>query len=313
MAYSATRLPGTHIPPAGIARQAPSWAYAVPFTLVWATSFPATKLALLDSPPLLFLAVRFFLSGILLLAWACWQGERVRPSRADWPLLIVLACCNHAVFLGLGWSAMREASAGLATIIVSAGPIVVSILAVPVLGERLTWRKAAGLLMGFAGMVFIVRHRLNGQLDTLHGTLLLAALALLSTGTVLYKRLPISVGSSANVALQLLLAAAIMLPWALATEHLGDIHLGARLAASMAWSVAIISISGYMLWFALLRRTDASRASAWLFLTPPLGLLAGWALLGEPLAWEDFLGVVPVIAGVALVTRTAQAKPSTSR
>ncbi|MGE8319941.1 MAG: DMT family transporter [Comamonas sp.] len=304
MTHSATAHAG--------APEAPSWAYALPFTLVWASAFPATKFALLDSPPLLFLAGRFLLAGLLLLAWAWWQGERIHPSRADWLALIVLAGCNHALYLGMSWSAMREASAGLATIIIGAGPIVVSVLAVPVLGERLTWRKAAGLLLGFAGMVFIVRHRLGGQIDTLHGTLLLlVALALLSTGTVLYKRLRVGIGSSANVALQLLLAAAIMLPWALATESLDDVHPNARLAASMAWSVAVVSVVGYMLWFALLRRADASRASAWLFLTPPLGLLVGWAVLGEPLALDDFLGVIPVIAGIALVTRAgAMPKPS---
>ncbi|WP_395024682.1 DMT family transporter [Comamonas odontotermitis] len=283
-------------------------AFAIPFTLVWASAFAATKFALLDSSPLLFLAMRFFCAGALLLAWSHYRGERIRPNGRELASLLLIAACNHALYLGVSWSAMREVSAGLATIVIGAAPIVVALLAVPLLRERLTGRKLAGLLLGFAGMAFIVRHRLGGPLDSWHGTLmLLLALVLISLGTVLYKRLRIGVGSTANIALQLLLASAIMLPWALSVEQWSDVHLNLRFAASMLWSVAVVSIAGYTLWFALLRRTDASSASAWFFLTPPLGLIVGWAVLGEPLALADFLGIVPVVIGIVLVTLAPRA------
>ncbi|MNI95371.1 EamA-like transporter family protein [compost metagenome] len=80
----------------------------------------------------------------------------------------------------------------------------------------------------------------------------------------------------------------------------------------MLWSVAVVSIAGYTLWFALLRRTDASSASAWFFLTPPLGLIVGWAVLGEPLALADFLGIVPVVIGIVLVTLAPRTAPTTA-
>ena len=44
-------------------------------------------------------------------------------------------------------------------------------------------------------------------------------------------------------------------------------------------------------------------SSVWFFLTPPLGLLAGAWLLNEPLNWIDFIGIVPVVLGIVLVTR----------
>ena len=291
----------------------PVLAFAIPFTLVWASAFAATKFALLDSPPLLFLAMRFFCAGVLLLAWSYHRGERIRPNGRELASLLLIAACNHALYLGVSWNAMREVSSGLATIVIGAAPILVAILAVPVLHERLTGRKIAGLLLGFAGMAFIVRHRLGGQLDSWHGTLMLMlALVLISLGTVLYKRLRIGIGSTANIALQLLLASAIILPWGLAVEHWSNVHLNLRFAASMLWSVAVVSIVGYTLWFALLRRTDASSASAWFFLTPPLGLIVGWAVLGEPLALADFLGIVPVIIGIVLVTRAPRIEPATA-
>ena len=293
----------------------PAVAFAIPFTLVWASAFVATKFALLDSPPLLFLGMRFFIAGALLLAWAWYRGERIRPSGRELASLLLFAACNHALYLGVSWSAMREVSSGLATIVIGATPIVVALLAVPLLGERLTGRKIAGLLLGFAGMAYIVRHRLGGPLDSAHGTLMLVlALLLISLGTVLYKRIQLAVGSTANIAWQLLLASAMALLWGSSVESWADVHLNLRFAASMLWSVAVVSIAGYTLWFALLRRSDASSASAWFFLTPPLGLVAGWAVLGEPLALADFLGIVPVILGIVLVTRPARSPaPSPAR
>ena len=50
-------------------------------------------------------------------------------------------------------------------------------------------------------------------------------------------------------------------------------------------------------------RGSASAASVWFFLTPPLGLLAGAWLLDEPLNWFHFIGIVPVVLGIVLVTR----------
>lgn len=74
-------------------------------------------------------------------------------------------------------------------------------------------------------------------------------------------------------------------------------------AGAFAWLVLVVSITGYQLWFNLLERGSASAASVWFFLTPPLGLLAGAWLLNEPLNWIDFIGIVPVVLGIVLVTR----------
>ena len=51
-------------------------------------------------------------------------------------------------------------------------------------------------------------------------------------------------------------------------------------------------------------------ASAYHFLMPPLGMLFGWLLLGERLAWPDLIGVAPVALGIYLVTRPAKPNPA---
>jgi drug/metabolite transporter (DMT)-like permease len=50
----------------------------------------------------------------------------------------------------------------------------------------------------------------------------------------------------------------------------------------------------------------ATAASAYHFLMPPLGMMFGWILLGEHVAWPDLIGILPVALGIYLVTRPAR-------
>ncbi|PAT33624.1 DMT family transporter [Vandammella animalimorsus] len=302
---AAAATPSTSPALAGAAGRSTLW-LALPFTLVWASAFPAAKFVFPDSPPLLFLSLRFVCAGLLLTAWAAWRGEfrQRRPGLRDWATLLALALLGHALYLGVSWTGMRQLSSGLATIIISASPIAVALLAAALLGEPLTRRKLLGLALGLGGVAFIVRHRLHGGADTAQGLLLvLLALASLSLGTVLYKRLPLRIGLVANAGLQMLLAGLLLAPVALALENPAELRLTPTLLGAFAWLLGVVSLMGYLMWFTLLGRHSASAASAWFFLTPPLGLLMGWAVLGEPLSLPDLLGIVPVAIGIALVTR----------
>jgi drug/metabolite transporter (DMT)-like permease len=283
---------------------------ALPFTVIWASAFPATQFALRDCPPLAFLCLRFLLAGLILTALAYAQGERFRLQPRDWLALTLLAASNQALYLGVSWLGMRQLSSGLATIIISASPILVALLAIPLLGERMTLRKLTGLLLGFGGVVFVVSSRIgNGGSDSLRGALLVGcALLILSCGTVLFKRITVPASLLGGLGLQTLLASAIMLPWSLASESWSEVHFSASTLGALLWCVAVVSMGGYLLWFALLRSADAGAASAWLFLTPPLGLLMGWMILGEQLVWRDLVGVLPVVVGILLVTRACASR-----
>jgi drug/metabolite transporter (DMT)-like permease len=73
--------------------------------------------------------------------------------------------------------------------------------------------------------------------------------------------------------------------------------------ASLVYLAAFVSIFAYLLWFHLLDALGATAASSYHFLMPPLGMLFGWLLLGEQIAATDLVGIVPVAAGIHLVTR----------
>jgi drug/metabolite transporter (DMT)-like permease len=271
------------------------------FCFAWSSGFPAAKLAIHTAPPLLFLGLRFSLAAMLLLGWAGLRGEL---KRVPWATLIVLGVVNQAGYQGLAWMGMRSISSGLGTIIASLNPILIAAFAVPLLGERMTGRKALGLLLGFAGAAFVVRNRivLTGE-DPVGILWSVGALLALTIGTLAYKRAAPRASLATAVGVQQAAAAVTLLLAGAATESAGAIAWGPRFWLVMAWFVAVVSIGGLLLWFRLLTRGSASAASSLHFLMPPLGLLMSWAVLGEKLQWLDLAGVAPVALGIWLTTR----------
>lgn len=278
------------------------------FLMLWSSAFSVAKLAIVDCPPLLLLAARFLIAGVLMFGIAAISRVRWTLSRRDVLLFALLGIANQAIYLGVGYVALRDISAGLSVLIFSANPIVTAVFAALVLGERMTWAKAIGLVLGIAGVAFIVQSRLSIGSDHVRG-ILLTMVSLLSFvgGTILFKRYAPKDGLWIGNGVQSLAAGIALLPFSLASESIGDIVPTWRLLASFAFLVLLVSIFAYLLWFKILTLSGATAASSYYFLLPPLGMLFGWLLLGEHVALSDLIGIIPVVLGIYLVTRPAPA------
>ncbi|WP_447917245.1 DMT family transporter [Achromobacter aegrifaciens] len=281
-----------------------SWAPIAAFCFLWSSAFAAAKIAVRDCPPLTLLTIRFLIAGALMLGLAAASGRWKLPAGRDLASLILLGMLNNALYLGLSWSGMTTVSSAFTAVLISTNPLLIGVLAGPVLGERLGWRKLIGLLLGLAGVALVLRSRLSGMQEDLHGTLLVTGgLVALVAGTLLYKRLKPTSGLWTSTGIQSLAGAAALLPFALMHESLGDARMTASLFWSMAYMIVAVSMGGYYLWFMILGRATATAASALHFLMPPLGLLFGWLVLGEHVSWLDLLGIVPIAFGIWLATR----------
>lgn len=279
------------------------------FCLTWSSAFPAAKLAISVGPPLLYLAVRFGIASALLVGLALASGDfrigsRPGQRKVPWLRLMGLGIINLACYQGMAWLGMRSVSSGLANIVTSLNPVLISVIAVPLLGERMTGRKFGGLILGFAGAAFVVRNRvvMTGEDPTGIAFLMVGMLAM-TFGTLLYKRIAPGVGLVTAVGVQQLGAALALLVGGLAIgERFGEFVPSMMLVGTMLWFVFVVSIGAFLLWFFLLSRGTASAASSLHFLMPPLGLLMSWAVLGEALHPLDLVGVVPVALGIRLAT-----------
>jgi drug/metabolite transporter (DMT)-like permease len=279
------------------------------FCLLWSFAFVAGKIGVTDCPPLILLTARFSLAGILILGISALRGEALSLSWRDAAVFAVLGLANNALYLGLGYTGLQTVSAGLGGLVVSANPVFTAVLAALFLGEALTWRKVAGLLLGVSGVSFIVWHRISVGSDSWHGILFtLASLASIVAGTILFKVLAPKGSLWVGNGVQNLAAGVVLLPFAVALSDVGDIVPSARLLGAFAFLVLGGSILGYLLWFHLLKVCGATAASAYHFLMPPLGMLFAWMVLGEHVEIRDLLGIVPVALGIYLVTRPAANK-----
>jgi drug/metabolite transporter (DMT)-like permease len=274
------------------------------FCLLWASAFSVAKVTLAYCPPLLVLTARFLLAGVLIVGAAALYGLPLRLSRRDVLVFAVLGIANQAVYLGLGLMGMRTISSGLAALIISANPVLTAALAAVFLDDRMSLRKAFGLLLGVGGVAFVVESRVVGGLEDAVGIgFSLAALVSLVGGTILYKKLAPTGDLWLGNGVQSIAAGLATLPFAFALENVGDVVPSWRLVASFAYMVLFVSVFAYLIWFELLNVAGATAASSYHFLMPPLGVLFGWLVLGEHVAPADMIGIVPVALGIYLVTR----------
>ena len=277
--------------------------YAGLFCVLWASAFAAAKIALHDCPPLTLLAIRFFLAGGIMIGVAALTGGIPRLTGTDLAKLALIGLLNNALYLGFAWSGVRLVHSGFAAILGSTNPIFVAMLAALVLGERLTPAKLAGLALGIAGVVIVMRSRLGGGEDPVGALLVMIGVAALVSGTVLFKKLAPGGGLWLGTATQFLVSGVAILPVALVFEDPRAIDPTPELLWSLAYIVIGCTIAAYFLWMRLLSRTSATAASSLFFLMPPLGLFFGWLALGEPVAAGDLIGIVPIAIGIRLVTR----------
>lgn len=279
------------------------------YCLLWSAAFVAGKVAVTYCPPSMVLSFRFLLAGLLILLIARVRGMPWNLSRRDVAVFAVLGVCNNALYLGLSYLGLRTVSAGLASLIISTNPVLTAVLATLVLGERMTWRKVFGLVLGVAGVAYIVADRISLGTDGGAGVVFtLGALVSMVLGTILYKLLAPQGSLWIGNGVQNTAAGVVLIPFA-ALADLGAVTLNWQLALAFAFLVLFVSIFAYLIWFHLLNAYGATAASAYHFLMPPLGMLFGWLLLNEHIALTDLAGIVPVVIGIYLVTHGSGQSP----
>jgi drug/metabolite transporter (DMT)-like permease len=256
--------------------------YIALFCLLWSFAFVAGKIGVTDCPPLILLAARFSLAGVLILGISALRRDSWSLSWRDTIVFAIIGVANNALYLGLGYTGLQTVSAGLGALIVSANPVFTAAFAALFLGEQLTSRKVTGLLLGIIGVGFIVWHRMSVGTDSLHGILFtLASLASIVAGTILFKVLAPKGSLWIGNGVQNLAAGIVLVPFAFTLADAGAIVPSARLLGAFAFLTLGGSILAYLLWFHLLKVCGATAASAYHFLMPPLGVLFAWMVLGE--------------------------------
>jgi drug/metabolite transporter (DMT)-like permease len=288
----------------GVTNRALGVAAALFYIFLWASAFVPSKIGVLESSPLWFLVVRFAVSGAIALVFALAAGARLPRTRRDWIALGALGILANAVYLGCTYEALRHLASGVGAIVASTNPLALALVAPWLLREPLTRMKLAGMLLGFGGVVAIMIERTgSGSAEPSDVALAFAGVLGAVASTIVFKRWCGDLDLRTVVPIQLLVSGVVLLPLAIAFEGAPHAHVTWQLVVSFWYVVLVMSFGASALWFWLLTHGEASRVSAYYFLTPVFGLALAALLLHEPVGVRDVGGLIAIALGIALVQR----------
>ena len=167
-------------------------------SLFWGANWPVMKMVLSEVPPLYFRSCCLLLSGVGMLALARLSGIPIKVPSGQWHRVLWLAVFNIS-----GWNALviigvSLLPSGRAALLGYTMPLWSMLLSAVFLGDRLSGRTVLGLLLGLAGIVVLMGGSVEGMLQAPVGVLcmILGAWSW-ATGVVLFKRIPVSMPTSA--------------------------------------------------------------------------------------------------------------------
>ncbi len=275
------------------------------FVLIWSSGFVVAKYAFRSSDVIFFLSIRLFIAALILALITKALRQSLRLSKGDLLASIAIGIALHALYLGGVWQAIAEGSpSGIASVITSLQPVLVSLIAVKLLGERLTGYQVAGLALGLSGVILVLEPAFEraGEMTVIALILLIAALTGSTSATLMQKKIGHSIPLLAGTTYQFLIAAIILGIYSLVTgQTTMEWNLESSLA--MAWAVLVTSIIAILLLLWMLTRGSAARVSSLLYLVPPTTAVQAWFLFGEKLNPQAIIGIAMTALGVALVQK----------
>ena len=274
------------------------------FVLLWSTGFIGAKYGLPYADPFIFLSVRILIAAILLFALARILNMPVGIGRQAVARSGLIGFFLHACYLGGVFYAIAQGlPAGVAAVVTSLQPVLVSVFAVKVLGEQLRRSQIVGLATGLVGVVLVLGPSINAQIPTPALIAILIALMGSTTATLLQKKLGSDIPLISGTAYQYLFSGCVLGLIALATQET-SITWSSRFTAAFIWLIVILSVGAILLLLWLLNTGSAAKVSSLFYLVPPATAVEAFFLFGEKVNTQGFLGIGITALGVWLVMRS---------
>jgi drug/metabolite transporter (DMT)-like permease len=275
------------------------------FVGIWASGFIVAGLARPHADPLTFLSVRyvFGITAFALLSW--WAGAKWPREWGAWRDALIAGVLLHGCYLGgVFWSIWNGMPAGLTALVTGLHPVLTAVLAIPILGERVSPRQWVGIAIGFVGVALVVWPAVS-QVDAVPlpalGAAVFATVAF-TLANIWQKRSKPAMDLRVNAAIQFIGALVVTTPIVFLFESRRFDHTPA-LWGAMAWAVLVISVGAISLLLYLLKRGEASRVAPLLYLAPPAAAIVAVPLFGETFQPVQIAGTILTVAG-ALAARS---------
>lgn len=275
---------------------------------IWGGQQVSIKLAAGDIAPVMQVALRSVISGLLMLIPLCWSGAWVAGKGTR--VVGMLAGSLFALEFCLVAVGLQYTSASHMVVFLYTAPIF-SALGLHLLQptERLRPLQWMGIGLCFVGIGVAFSGGFSRAMgaSVLIGDALgvLAGLAWGATTVVVRCSKLSDAPPSLTLFYQLSMAVVLLLAYAVASGQLGHVRLTGVSVASLMFQGLVVSFFSFFMWFWLLRRYRAANLGVFTFMTPLFGVSFGVLILGEQLAPSFIVAALLVLAGIGLVNGEA--------
>ena len=272
--------------------------------IIWGSSFLFVNLGLRGFTPVTLAALRCILGAALLFAVARAMGLRLPRQGRVWAIFAGLGLLSSALPFVLINAGQTRIPASVAAILISAVPLLVLLLAHFFTDDRIRPHKAAGVAIGFGGIVLLVGPAaLEGFTRGLVGQLFMLAAALcFAMTTVGARRLVTGVSPVVSSFCSLAMASLFTVPLALIVDT--------PAAQSWRWD-ALLGLAGlgflstgiaYIVYYRLTATAGPNFVAMNNYIAPSIGVAWGMLILDERPGWNAFAALAVILVGVAIAT-----------
>lgn len=238
---------------------------------------------------------------IALFAW--WRKDPLPPSLHDWLVIIAMSLLNTVgPFFLISWAELHI-PAGITSLIMGVGPLATMVAAhFTTPDDRFTGGKITGMVLGFAGLAFVVGPELSQGIgfDALaYAAVWTGMLCYVAAGTLIrfVRRTSVPMMTAVNMGVGVL----ALLPLVLAARDPFPQMTGTAMLAALYLGLVCTGLA-YLLRANITVTVGQSFMSMASYFMPVSGVLLAWAVLGEPITWHILAALACVIAGF-LVSR----------
>jgi drug/metabolite transporter (DMT)-like permease len=280
------------------------------FVILWSSGWIAPVYGKDHATALAFLSARFSLAALAFAAFAFLAQARWPRDPRHIGHALVSGMLMHGIYLGgVWWAIFHGVPASASGVIAALQPLLTAALAPVIVGERLSLRQKAGLVLGFCGIIIALLPTFGAlNASTLsHSAVPIAINIFAMSGAVLgtlYQKRFLQTGDMKTTAVfQYIGALSVVFTLMLMVET-PRFDFSPQIFGVLIWSVFVLSMGAVALLLYLIRKGQVSRAASLIYLVPPTVALQSWLFLGERIGLTMILGTVLAVLGVWLAGRS---------
>ncbi len=279
-------------------------ALPIVFIFLYGSGFVFTAFGLENSSPMAFLGLRFFIAFFILLIIASvlkvqWPKTLLEFIHISIAGLLTVGVFSIGVFLSLSFGI----SASLSALIIALQPIVVTFLAVKLLGEKFNMKILMGLLLGILGVAFVVSSKVGGSSTQTFGIVFsIVALLGLSFGNIYQKKYCSNMNLYSGGAIQTLSSTILVAPLLLFFEDINITFNNDFFIALMYMSVGV-SIGALSLLYIMIEKGEVSKVSSVFYMMPVCAAVMSYLIFGTNIDMTMLIGIASVLIGILLINK----------